>query len=193
MSITPEKDPALSPKKTPPAKLAAAVGILVVALAVLFFVVLKPMFFPAEDEFAIPPAAQEGTPAPPGAPVPPGEVPPQVPDGAPPVATPDSAPAPAAAMALSPQEGEIVVFGAISEIRPDGSLMIRTSRVNLYQQGEIQLEPARLKEVKLAPGGAVTQAGTPSGTEAFGIGVNITAVGPNLGEGKVLSAREIAL
>lgn len=193
MSITPDKDPALNPKKTPPAKLAAAVGILVVALAVLFFVVLKPVFFPAEDEFAYPPEVQEGAPAPAEAPVPPGDVAPPVPDGMAPMATPDSVPAPAAPMALTPQEGEIVVYGAISEIRPDGSLMIRTSRVNLYQQGEIQLEPARLKEVKLASGGAITKAGNPSGNEAFGIGVNITAVGPNLGEGKVLSAREIAL
>lgn len=186
MSITPDKDPALSPKKTPPAKLAAAVGILVVALVVLFFVVLKPMFFPSEDEFAYSPAAQEGAPAPPGAP------PAPAPDE-PPAASGNGVPAPATPTSLTPLEGEIVVYGAISEIRPDGSLMVRTSRVNLYQQGEIQLEPARLKEVKLAPGGMVTQAGSPTTSEAFGIGLNISAVGPNLGEGKVLTAREIAL
>ena len=220
MSTQPTAPPPASTGKKSPIPLPAAIGLLVIAVLALFFFVVKPMLFPAADDTATPPPAgapaMPGTPGAPGmpgtpAPPAPGAVAPGAPGPGAKHAQPGMAPkgpglAPSGPMApkpprhagtpagkpggpmshapaamMAPGAGEIAVSGTVQKVLPGAkAVVVRTTRIRLPGKGEITLNPARTKVVYLSSPNPSLKPGAP-----------VTALGPNLGKGKPLHAKQI--
>ncbi len=175
----------------PPARkqipLPAAVALLVVALAALFWFVLKPMLFPPA------PTDAYNAPAPvPGAPVAPAPAP--APDAVPaPAPAPVSPPAGAASQ-LVPEAGEIVVSGAVKSVTPGtGQFTVEVSGIQLPGKGSIALSPPRDKVIILNSKTVIKSGGVVVAADTIAPGAAISAVGHNRGMGSTLVARRVVL
>ncbi len=195
--------------------LPAAVGLLLVALVLLFFTVLRPRLF---SEAPPPPAQQmEGMPAAPPLEGPEGPPPPAAPGGmpggpgaadmagSPPAPAPGSAaPAPSSAPAapppapgdvsLTPETGEILVKGTATVV--DASrlkLRMNVTAVQLGGQPERALSAPRAKEVVVADNTDIIKGGQRVKLADIPAGSAVWAIGPNLGEGQPLVARAVAV
>lgn len=199
--------------------LPAAIGLLVVALVLLFFLVLRPMLFseappppqsgpvegmpggaPGGPEVPPPPAAPGGTVGGPGAADSAAGQPPAAPGSpaAPAPAPGASAPAPAAPSApgdvsLTPETGEILVKGTVTMVdAPKLKLRMSVTAVQLGGQPERALGSPRAKEVVLADNTDIVKGGQRVKLSDIKPGATVWAIGPNLGEGRPLVARAVA-
>jgi hypothetical protein len=211
-------------EKTSSIPLPAAIGLLAVALVLLFFTVLRPMLFseaPPPSSPA-PEAGVEGVPGAPGVPPPPvspggnvggpgaadsaaGQPAPAPPPPAPAAPAPGPAapaggggatsPAPAVPgdVSLSPETGEILVKGTVTQVDgPKLKLRMSVTSVQLGGQPERALGAPRAKEVVLADNTDIVKGGQRVKLTDIKPGAAVWAIGPNLGEGQPLVARAVA-